>query len=1079
MKKILFGIGLLVTFVFFNSNVSGQGITTASINGTISAEEGVLPGCIIVAIHQPTGSKYVTTSGAKGDYILPYLKVGGPYKIKVSMLGYKDQVDSTIYLDLGEDLNLNYTLLVSSSTNLKQVVISGKADNTFNSGRTGSNTNISSKELQMLPSISRSLTDYTRLAPEANGWSFAGANNRYNNFSIDGSVNNDVFGLSSSGTNGGQAGTQPISLDAIQTVNVAISPYDVKQGGFTGAGINAVTKSGANNIFGDAYFYTTNQNLAGLSPTDNPKFPRTKLNNYSSDQMGISLGGPIIKDKLFYFVNGEETNRNTPSAYNIGSGSAIPDSVMKNIENVLSKVTDGKYNGGGYGPFTNKTTSQKLFGRIDWNINANNKLTIRDNYVQASEDILSRTANSLIIDEGGYTMKNNTNNIVMELDSRFSNKISNELRIGYTTVHDHRVVPNDPFPYIKININTQQSVTLGTDYSSMANSLKQNITTLSDNLSIYLNKNKITIGTEDELYQFNNLFIQDQYGYYLYGTLSAFDDIVNTPKNQYNNYDCTTYNYYQSIVPGQPNWSAQFSAMQLGVYAQDEISLIKNVKITAGARVDVPVFPDKPLANNTFDTTALARKYGLATEQMPKTNPLVSPRLGFNWDVAGKHSTQIRGGTGIFTGRIPFVWLSNQYSNTGMTIARITDIAYDKHGNIIGVPAIFTADPNNQMNTVNYILPNSGNSHMLSTTTEVDVVAKNFKFAQNLRTNLAIDQKLPLGIKATIEGIYTKQINNIAYQDLTMSPTVPLQGGPDNRPVYLPSSPRVQALLKNYTHIMYLSNTNQGYSYNITGKLQKDFKFGLGLSGSYTYGQAYSINDGSSSVAYSNWIFNYNYAGTNTPELAPSSYALGSRVVGVVTYRIKYVNHCATTLGIFYNGQSGTPYSYCYSGSDINNDGGNYNSLMYVPAKASDYGWTSTSSQWINLESYIQNDKYLKTRIGKYAERNGARAPFENHFDLRIAQSFYISAGGKRHQLEINFDILNFANLLNKDWGRSYSISYGECELVAFAGYNGNTPTYSFAAPSIPPNQTKWTPWQINDLYSRWQAQIGLKYSFD
>ncbi len=617
--------------ILINTVVSGQGITTSSINGTLTSTEGeVLPGCIIVAIHQPSGSKYVTTSGTKGDYNLPDLKVGGPYLITISLLGYKVQKDSSIFLDLGEELNLNYKL-ASNSTNLNQVVISGKADKTFNSGRTGSNTNISAEDMQMLPSVSRSLNDYTRLTPEANnnagGMSYAGANNRYNNFSIDGSVNNDVFGLSSSGTNGGTAGTQPISLDAIQTINVAISPYDVKQGGFTGAGINAVTKSGANNIFGDVYYFLNNQNLVGRSVIDS-----SKESNYSSSQMGISLGGPIIKDKLFFFVNGESTDASYPSSYNIGQGSKIADSTVKNIENKLMQVTDGQYNGGGYGPFTDKTTSDKIFARIDWNINTNNKLTIRNNYVQASEDNLSRSLSSLTFNDGGYTLKNKTNNTVMELDSRFSNKVANELRIGYTTVSDNRICPGNPFPSVTIDIPVTptlpaQYITLGSQYSSMANSLDQNITTISDNLNIYLNKNKITIGTEDELYHFKNLFIQDQYGNYVYSSYSSFMDISQSAYYQTHvGYDCANYTYYYSTVQGQPDWAAQFNAEQLGFYAQDEISLIKNVKITAGVRVDVPVFPDKPVANNTFDTSALAKTYGVATTQMPKSNPLISPR---------------------------------------------------------------------------------------------------------------------------------------------------------------------------------------------------------------------------------------------------------------------------------------------------------------------------------------------------------------------------------------------------------------------------------------------------------------------
>ena len=1058
MKKVLLGIGLLMTFVLFNTAVSGQGITTSSINGTITSDEGeILPGSIIIAIHEPSGTKYATTSGTSGSFNLPSLKVGGPYIIKISLLGYQEKKDSSIYLDLGEDLNLNVKL-TRTSTNLNQVVISGKADNTFNSSRTGSNTNISATQIQMLPSVSRSLTDYMRLTPQANnnsgGLSYAGANNRYNNFSIDGSVNNDVFGLSSSGTNGGTAGTQPISLDAIQTINVAISPYDVKQGGFTGAGINAVTKSGTNTVMGDAYYFFNNQNLAGKTPTNDPKVVRTKLSNFSSSQMGLSVGGPILKDKLFFFFNGEMTNRLDPSSYNVGAGSNIPDSIAENIKNILLEKTGGTYDGGGYGPYTNKTTSQKFFARIDWNINTNNKLTIRNNYVQASEDNLSRSVNSLVFNDGGYTLKSKTNNTVVELDSRFSNKLANELRIGYTTVRDNRVLMGQPFPSVSITINAQEHVSLGSEKSSEANSLDQNISTLSDNLSIYLNKNKITIGTEDELYHFKNLFIQDNFGYYVYGSYDAFTHVIHSDSAQVHDWDCANYTYYYSTLKDQPRWAAQFKAMQLGFYAQDEISMIKNVKITIGVRVDVPVFPDKPTENKAFDTDTNFTKYGVATNQMPKSTPLLSPRIGFNWDVNGEHKTQIRGGTGIFTGRIPFVWLSNQFSNTGTEIARIVDL-YKQ--------VAFNPDPYNQAITLDSL-------HMPNATTEVDVVAKNFKFAQNFRTNLAVDQKLPYGIKVTLEGIYTKVLNDIAYQDITLNPTIPLSST-DPRPVYPYSNPRIESTL--YTHVMYLTNTNKGYSYTLTARVEKEFTFGLGLTGAYTYGQAYSISDGTASVALSNWQNNYQYNSPNTPEQGISVYALKNRFVGVLTYKIKYIKHCITTLGLFYNGQSGAPFSYCYYG-DLNNDGNQYNDLMFVPSKASDINLAATSSlsaaeQWKELNDFIENDKYLKTRRGKYAERNGARAPFENHLDFRIAQDYYINVAGKKNTLEVNFDILNFTNLLNSKWGRSYYISYSQDNLVTYVPASG---TYNFATP-------KSTPWQISDLASRWLGQIGVKYIFD
>ncbi len=1063
MKKILLHLSIFIIIVLINLTAIGQGITTGTIDGTIrSADKELLPGCIIVAIHQPSGSKYITTSGKKGDFNLPNLKVGGPYLIKISLLGYQEKKDSSVFIGLGEDLNLNYTLS-NNSVNLTQVEIIGKADNVFNSNRTGASTNISTEDIQALPSVSRSINDYLRITPQANnissGMSYAGANNRYNNFSIDGSVNNDVFGLSSSGTNGGMSGTQPISLDAIQTIRVDISPFDVKQGGFTGAGINAITRSGTNNFFGDVYYYMNNQNLVGKSVIDG-----SSQTNYSSLQRGISVGGPIVKDKLFFFFNTELTDRNEPSAYNIRQGSTIKDTIIRNIENKLLQVTGDKYNGGGYDPFTNTTSSQKFFIRFDWNINNSNKLTVRDNYVNASQDNLGRSISGLTFNNGGYTMKNKTNNIVLELSTRFSPKVANELRLGYTTVSDNRVCPGDPFPRITINLpatstTPAQHIYIGDDVSSMANSLDQTITTLSDNLNIYLNKHKITIGTENELYHFKNLFIQYNYGSYTYASYNSFMDISSSAQTQLNNWDCTNYSYYYSTVPGEPKWAAQFNAIKLGGYVQDVFNIVKNVKITAGVRVDVPLFPDKPTENKTFDTLAIARSLNLATNQMPKSTPLFSPRIGFNWDVNGKSKTQIRGGAGIFTGKIPFVWLSNQYSNTGLNIAKIINLSK---------PVAFNPDPYNQATTVSQL-------GLAAATTEVDVVANNFKFAQNFRSNLAVDQKLPYEIKATVEGIYTKVINDIAYQDLTMPASTNLVGS-DNRPIYATT----KLYTNNYTHIMYLTNTNQGYSYTLTARLQKEFKFGLNLIGAYTYGQAFSVNDGTSSVAFSNWQYNYQYQATNNPEMSYSSYALKNRIMAVVTYKLKTAKNSITSFGIFYNGQSGIPYSYIYNG-DLNRDGSLYNDLIYVPAKQSDINLTtnatvntSPATQWTQLNNFIENDEYLKTRRGQYAERNGARTPFENHFDIRIAEIYNFKAYGKKHTIEVSFDILNFTNLLSSKWGRAYSIQGYQNELITFNGYDvNNKPTYTF----VPP--TTSSTWQVSDYNSRWHAQIGVKYSFN
>jgi len=1058
LRNLLLTVGIVFTALMAN----GQGVTTSSINGKVTGQNGeALPSATVVALHVPSGVQYGTTTRNDGAFNIPNIPVGGPYTLRVSFIGYSEFVQDNIFLRLGENIDFNINLK-EEATQLGEVVVVGVADNTFNSSRTGAKTNITNEQIQKLPSISRSFVDYARLTPQAtvtgSGISFTGTNNRYNSFQIDGTVNNDVFGLSSSGTNGGQAGTQPISLDAIQEFQVVIAPYDVRQGGFTGGGINAVTKSGTNQFAGSAYMYTNNQNFVGKTPTDDPSVERKKLDDYTDRQIGFTFGGPIVKNKLFFFVNAEVTQKNQPLTNNVGEGSQITEATLQQIVNRMSVIAPN-YDHGGYGKFTREIPSKKFLVRLDWNINDVHRLTIRHNFVDASQDVISRNPLFLQFNNNGYTFFSNTNTSSIELNSRFSNRFSNELRVSYARVRDYRDIMGEPFPFIEIRglEGVNATVDLGSERYSVANKLNQDIITLSDNFSWYWHNHVFTFGTNNEFYNFYNLFIRDNYGVYIYNNLNDFIN-GNLPRE---------YSYSFSNVPGNKRWAPEFQAYQLGFYAQDEWKVNNRIKLTLGLRVDMPIFPDKPTANSTFNNDPYFQKFSVATDQMPDAKPLWSPRFGFNYDVFGNRTTQIRGGTGIFTGRIPFVWLSNQFSNTGVEYVRynFTSAAQFPGG------FTFSPDPYNQpVGTV-------------AATSEINVVDPSFKFPQVFRVNLAVDQKLPFGIKGTLEGIYSKTLNNIVYKDLLRDANGNVNGF-DNRPRYSIAYPTTPVP---YTNVIYLGNSSDGYTYSISASLQKDFAFGLSLFGAYTFGESKAVNDGTSSQAYSNWRYNEQYSGPNNPELSYSDFDIRHRIIGSITYKIEYAKMFATSIGIFYNGQSGSPFSYIYKG-DINGDGQTTNDLIFVPtddqidqmlANGQFQNLTVGSTtytpadQAAALKQFIANEPYLKNRRGNYAERNAARPPFEHMIDLRLTQDFYLMVAGKKNTLQVTLDVFNVANLINKDWGRIYTAGFNN-QLLSYTGLTAGTnyPRFTFSP------QTK-DAWYIADFTSRWRAQLGIRYIFN
>ena len=1101
MKKIVFLLSMV--FIAMLPMLSGAQVTTGTLTGAVKSDKGEsLTGASITAVHLPTGSKYVSVAKNDGQYTLPNLRVGGPYTITVHFTGFGDAVFNDVNIGLGTPVVIN-AVLTSASQSLTEVTVVGNRakGSVISSQRTGASTYISSRLVQTLPTINRSVQDFARLTPQvkagnngadgnSTGLSFAGQSNRYNQFSVDGANSSDAFGLGSSGTNGGQANVNPISIEAIQEIQIVLSPYDVTQGGFTGGGINAVTKSGTNKLHGSVYGQYQNENFIGKSSSYNAITTRIPYGDFSNKTFGASLGGALVKNKLFFYANVERFEKSTPLAFDptiAGSGSRVNKDTLAAIRSFMQK--NYNYDLGGFGAINNKNESTSIFARIDWNISDKHKLTLRHSNITGSDQKRSRSATTALFENTGYEFTTNSNTSVLELNSAFNSNASNVLRVTYNRIRDRRISKDAPNLFISnydVVEKTNISYNLGSDYSSAANSLDQDIISVTDNFTLYKGKHTLTFGTNNEFFKSSNVFLQGYYGAYTYNLANSANNLT----NWYNNTGMTQYQIGYSTAGRGDKAAANLKSAQLSVYGQDVWSASKTFKLTYGLRVDLPVISGAPAENAAFNTAFAA--YGVKTNQMPKTRLLFSPRVGFNWDVEGDATIQIRGGLGLFTGRVPFVWVSNQFSNTGIATKNLTYNAAAVLTNNIK----YTFNPNDPQ--MGAFIPASS----ATTATAINVIDKDFKFPQVFRANLAVDKKLGWGMVATFEGLFTKNVNNAFYSNLNLSEngegTVTI--GSTTRPLW------TKYQNTNYLQVIKLQNTSKGFSTSLTAQVQKTYSKGWAGSIAYTWGTASSLNDIPSSVALSNWRGVQTVNGLNKLDLTTSNFDMGSRVTGYISKEIKYLNHLATTVTLFYTGQTGQRLSYLYAnmngnrnitGDDIGSSSGTHTSLAYLPANATEAnfvditGGATASQQWIDYQKFSAENKYLQKNAGKNAERNGDRLPFENHFDLRLAQDFML----KSHKLQVFFDVLNVGNLVNKDWGRSYfsggsdgffPVTYNlftpvigaqRKDGVAFTA-TADKPAFQFNVNSGTVIDDVIRPYGVSNFTSRWSSQIGIRYSF-
>lgn len=1059
--------------------VFAQGSTTGSMSGKVHDEfDNPLIGATIVAIHLPTGAEFATIVNDSGQFRLFNLETGGPYQINISYIGYKEYVESDVILSLGQDHKFT-VIMREDSQELNEVIVSSKSKA---GGSSGSGTNVGKKRVEESPTISRDLTDYTRLDPRAsvtnskdgNATTFAGVNSRYNAIFVDGAVNNDLFGLTTSGTNGGQTGISPISIDAIKEIQISIAPYDVTKGGFSGGSINAVTRTGTNEFEGSLYHLLRNESLAGKTPTDEGNATREKLPEFTAKTYGFRLGGPIIKNKLFFFVNTEIQRTETP--YVFPTNDYKGNSSIAQIDAIREKLlNDYGHEAGDFRENISKLKGEKIIAKINWNINQNHRLSFRHSYVKGVQiDQLEQNSADLKFKNSAVYFPSITNSSALEVNSRFGDHTNNKLIVGYTDVHDDRSITGDPFPSIVINDGSAR-ITAGSEPFAFSNIVRQKTFSLTDNLTIYKDKHVFTLGTHNEFYRILNVFLPLHPAQYTYSSVDKFfaDEAY-------------LYLYGHTIGNKEIGDDASsafpyFNASQLAFYAQDEIQINDRLKVSGGIRVDIPIFAkNAPKINDDFNTNTIplleAAGYdlqGAKASFLPKSQVMWSPRFGFEYDFKNDGTTKLKGGVGVFTSRVPFVWPAGVYLRNGLASGFTFNFNGAGFAPVGDGGISFEPDVTKQPYEDN--VPSG----------DVDLFAEDFKYPQLLKSNISFEKRFDSGLFALIDLQYSQTLNNLAIQNVNTekNPTGKLTGTPDNRPVF--SGRKIDP---KYGYISLMSNASKGNTFSTSIQLQKNLGQYFDASLSYNYTKANSIFDGTEFINSDNWKKYHSIRGRNFPgNTQISQFDTGSRFVGLLTFKKEY-NSMKTLVSLFYNGQSGGRFSYVYGDAGrLNNDdtaGGENRNLIYVPAKSSDIvlvdkNGVTASEQWNRLNRFIENDPYLSSRRGQYAERNGARTPFENVIDLKFEQSVFINRkNGKKNEVKLSLDIFNFTNFLNKNWGRRYLVGDRlNYALVNFEGMqtDGTTPTFSFSGSG------EDKVWDISDIgtnTARWQAQFGIRYSF-
>ena len=1066
MKKFLL---LILPFLFLPVLASAQSVTGANINGTVTDSDGeALPGATVVAVHEPSGTEYGTTTRADGRFNIRNARIGGPYTIRASFVGFRSAEETDINLELSQDYRVNFQL-VDETLDLGEVSVTAQRDAVISGDRSGARSRISRDQLDVLPSINRSLQDYTRLSPQVSGNNIAGRSGRRNAIQIDGVTFDDRFGL---GSDAIPTIGNPISIDAIQEFQVEISPFDVTQGNFTGGAVNAVTRSGTNEFTGSVYGFGRNQSFISeqLAGEERP------IDEFYEYQAGARLGGPIIEDQLFFFINAEVKRESSPLL-------TLADANFPGSQGDLERVigisqSQYGYNPGGFGDLSQRTDDWKIFTKLDWNVSSNHRLTYQQNLVNGYDDRGVGRGFNYSLANRQYRQRGNQSNFSVQLNSNWSDNIVTEGKIAYTRLRQEADFGDSPFPSVRVQTPSGGNVDFGVERFRHANELDQDYVELTANLTYFVGSHTLTFGTNNYLNQFRNLFIQDALGTYTFQNQRDGDgNLIESGIDRFERGAPTRYQYSYSTdvdrfgTRPDANWGYNTFAL----YAQDEWSISDEFTLTYGVRADMTVFPDDPPSNQTF-----AQDFpGFDTGNVPDPTLQFNPRLGFNWNDG---NTQVRGGLGLFSGGEPGVWLSNQYSNTGVDVARL-DVRRDFDD------GFFSEDVNNQP------LPGDGSGLDPIETTEVNITDSDFKINQIFRTNLAVEQRLPWNLVGTVEFLYSNNLQDVTYQNLNLpdaNQNVSVSDGrpyfgevnfdDDGNPVY--SQRRVS---DNFTDILLLTNTDKGYQWSLTTQLRKEFSDGWFADVSYTYADGKSVNDGTSSRAISNWQFNEVPGDPNNAPAARSIHITPHRFLASASYQMTYGQRYATTFSVIYEGRQGNPLTYAYftrPNDSINGDFRGSNDLVYVPENENDVILRNTN--WEDLNNFIEANDALRENRGQIVPRGAGNQPWVNSIDFRITQNIQ-TVGGQ--SLELSLDILNLGNLVGNvigqdEWGVQRFASNGVVTEITFDGFEATEqadgsvdlqPIVSFDPNRVPTNIDQYS---LSNTNSRWRAQFGVRYSF-
>lgn len=1055
---------VLFSIVFFQSNAQ---ITTSSLNGKVNDAKGEeIPGASVQLVHVPTGTRYGVATQVDGNFLLANMNPGGPYTLTVSFVGYQTFRAENINLTLGSNPSVN-VVISEETTTLTEVVVKADKGGT----KSGAITQLNESTIKAVPTLNRSLTDMTKLTPQGSSSnSFAGTNFRYNNVTVDGTINNDAIGFSpslggqsgTSGMPGSSTRTNPISLDAIQDVQVYVAPYDVKIGNFTGGSINAVTRTGTNQVKGSVYAYGRNSVMTG---PNNAGDGSKMSSDYSDYQTGFRLGLPLIKNKLFWFTNEEITRRNEPLFYAAGDpGTIIDANTASNISNFLK--SNYGFDPGAFGAYSIQSMSNKFFNRFDWNISDKHQLSIRNSYVASEATNLERDAANFRFGSMDFRQVNKTNSTVAELKSHFGSA-SNSFILGYSDIRDYRepMSSNPAFPQVEIAANGG-TIFLGNEREATVFNMKQKTFEITDNFTWFKGNHTFLVGTHNELYTINYGFVNSWNGRVSYKSVADFLAAnVNRVRGSYS----FTNNDRDAIFN---NPYATFNVGLYSVYAQDEIQVTSKLKLSPGIRFDLASTDSPTLSPKTAMTQVdpnAGTTFSSATPLNQISNSifgqvLFSPRLGFNYDALGDRSLVFRGGTGIFTGRIPFAWLGYAFYNDGVGFGAfdVNNVAGKNKGDVLKDGAKNFAFANGQ-----------------ASLTQVDAMANNFKMPQVWRSSFAVDHTIN-GYKFTLEGIYTKTISDLKFQQVNLKDSVKYYSYDQLKqmPIYLSGGATGQKLNSAFSNAYELSNTSEGHRYSLTAQISKNYAAGFNFMVAYTYGQSFDLTNGIRNSMESNWQLNQSLS-PNSPKLAYSNFDIRHRIISSFAYTKSWKNGSATTLSGVFSAQSGAPFTWGFVNSTIANTP-QAAGLAYEfkdeqeAAKyfVDDAKLGTAAVQAKAFMDFVNSDEYLSTRKGDFTERNGGRTPWNTTLDLKLNHSIKVGNG---HEFQVSLDILNATNLLNSNWGRIY-FSPNTFNSTASLGLNrvnsgtASEPTYKFIAPT--------NPYSVDQMGSRWQMQLGARYTF-